>query len=109
MTKKQILERFEKKWNGGDDGLFVTEPMGTEEQKNKVKNFLSSVLTEQLEELERWVGGYKLIEKEQGFSNDINLFMSKDLYRKANGYNEAIDDTLSHIREQMEKLKVDNS
>lgn len=85
------MERFEKKWNGGDDGLFVTEPMGTEEQKNKVKDFLSSALTEQLEELERWV---QKPEVASGVMIDQRDRRWVDLA-----------DLLSHIREQKEEIK----
>ena len=44
-------KEFDKKWLGGDDGLFVTESLGTEEQMKNVENFISKLLQQQREEI----------------------------------------------------------
>lgn len=35
---------FERKWKGGTDGLFVTEPLGTNEQMGRAWNFISQTI-----------------------------------------------------------------
>lgn len=80
MPIQKIIEEFEKKWEGGDDGLFHTPPAGPADLKEKIKAFLLAALRqvyqsgrqEALEELER-----KFQNQEYNIDSEFGEFLSK--------------------------------
>lgn len=81
-------KEFDAKSPNGRTMVYVCKTIVDEE----LKNFLSSSLTEQLEELERWVEEEKVWITENG-----------ELAKQ--GHNKALNKVIDHIREQKEIIK----
>jgi hypothetical protein len=70
-TKEQVEKEFDKKWNGGNDGLFEIEPAGTVELREKIKSFIHQLRKDDINDayFRGYVDGKN--EQEQGLNNPI--------------------------------------
>lgn len=80
-----------------------------DEKLDYIGKCISSALTEQLEELERWVEG-----KQKDFANELQeggtvhikkLYLEEEKRAYSQGAFLCLETTLSHIREQKEEIK----
>lgn len=92
---KEIMDEVERKSEVINDNLWYVNPEN-----------IKIALTEQLEEIERWVEENRTFQHPKGGDEGWGEFKGDwDTFNESVGYHKALDDTLSHLHSKKEEYK----